>query len=160
MNRYFLLCLALALAACQKEAPDTRAADEQAIRDQEKQWSKTGAAKDVDGFISYYAEDASAFTPGSPVATGKPAIRTVIAQMFGMPGFSLSFQTAKVEVARSGDLAYTHGTYAMSMNDPKGSPMNDKGKYVTVYKKQADGKWKAVADIFNSDLPPPAAPAH
>jgi len=35
---------------------------------------------------------------------------------------------------------------------------NDKGKYVTVYRKQPDGKWKVVADIFNSDLPAPAPP--
>ncbi len=161
MKRFFLVCLALALAACQKEAPDTRAADEQAIRDLETQWSKTGAAKDVEGFTSYYAEDASVFEPGAPIITGKPAIRTAITVLFGTPGFSsLTFQTVKVEAARSGDFAYSHGTYAITMNDPKGNPMNDKGKYVTVYKKQADGKWKAVADIINSDLPPPGAPSH
>jgi ketosteroid isomerase-like protein len=44
------------------------------------------------------------------------------------------------------------------MNDPKGKPVNDKGKYVTVYGKQPDGKWKVVVDIFNSDLPAPAPP--
>ncbi|MCX6635202.1 MAG: DUF4440 domain-containing protein, partial [Acidobacteria bacterium] len=61
-------------------------------------------------------------------------------------------------VARSGDVAYSHGTYAMTMNDAKGKPVNDKGKFVTVYRKQPDGKWKVVADIINSDLPAPAPP--
>jgi ketosteroid isomerase-like protein len=31
--------------------------------------------------------------------------------------------------------------------------VTDQGKLVEVWKKQADGKWKTVADIFNSDLP-------
>ena len=35
----------------------------------------------------------------------------------------------------------------------------DHGKYVEVWNKQADGKWKAVADIFNSDLPVATPPA-
>jgi ketosteroid isomerase-like protein len=38
------------------------------------------------------------------------------------------------------------------MTNPKTKkPATDKGKYLTVYEKQADGSWKAVADTFNSD---------
>ena len=108
--------------------------------------------------MSFYADDASMFEPGSPMVTGKDAIRKGIDAFFAMPGFSLSFQSDKVVVARSGDLAYSHGTYAMAINDAKGKPVNDKGKYVTVYTKQPDGKWKVVADIYNSDVPAPAPP--
>jgi ketosteroid isomerase-like protein len=36
--------------------------------------------------------------------------------------------------------------------------MEDRGKLVEVWKKQLDGTWKTVTDIFNSDLPPPAPP--
>lgn len=160
----FQVCSAVMLAvliACGPQpAPDTRAADEQAIRDTEAQWSRdTAANKDVERFLTYYTEDASVLAPNSPIATGKEAIRATLKPLFGSPGFSLSFQTAKVEVARSGDLAYTHGTYTMTLSDAKGNPVNDRGKYVTVYKKQADGKWKSVADMFNSDLPMPAPAA-
>ena len=61
------------------------------------------------------------------------------------------------EVFVIGDLA--------AVNDPQGKPVNDRGKYVVVWKKQSDGNWKAVADIINSDLPlttsaqPPSTPA-
>jgi ketosteroid isomerase-like protein len=44
------------------------------------------------------------------------------------------------------------------MKDPQGNPVADHGKFVEVWKKQADGKWKVVEDIFNSDVPM-AAPA-
>jgi ketosteroid isomerase-like protein len=61
-----------------------------------------------------------------------------------------------VEVARSGDLGYSQGTYDLTFNDPSGKPMTDRGKYLEVWKKQADGSWKCAVDTFNSDLP--AAP--
>ena len=138
--------------------PDTRAADERAIRETETEWAKAAAAKDLERFMSFYADDAAVFAPGTPTATGKEAIRKGTETLFATPGFSLSFQTVKVEVSRGGDLAYSYGTYAMTMNDPRGKPVNDTGKYVTVYRKQPDGAWKAVADINNSDLPAPAPP--
>jgi uncharacterized protein (TIGR02246 family) len=140
--------------------PDTRAADEKAILAMEAEWSKAGGAKDLDKFVSYYADDASAFPPGEPVAHGKDAIRKALSPMFSAPSFDLAFKSTKVEVARSGELAYSSGTYTLTMNDPKGKPMNDRGKFVTVFRKQTDGSWKTVADIFNSDgPPPPPAPA-
>jgi ketosteroid isomerase-like protein len=58
-----------------------------------------------------------------------------------------------VEVARSGDLAYTRGAYQLSFKSPQGTQVTDQGKYLTVYRRQPDGSWKAVEDIFNSDLP-------
>ncbi|HTT65113.1 MAG TPA: hypothetical protein VMG35_24850 [Bryobacteraceae bacterium] len=56
-----------------------------------------------------------------------------------------------------GDMAYTQGAYTMTMTDPASKKtVNDKGGYVTIYKKQADGSWKAVADIASSSNPPAA----
>ena len=69
----------------------------------------------------------------------------------------MSWQVSKVEVSRSGDLAYLMGVYVVSMKDAQGKPVTDRGKLVEVWKKQADGKWKTVTDIYNSDLPAVAA---
>lgn len=136
------------------QPPDTRAADEAAIKSTETAWAK--AANNADQFLTFYANDAVALAPGAPTAVGKEAIRNVLNPMFSAPGFMLNFQSTKVEVAKSGDIGYSQGTYEMTMNDAKGKPMTDKGKYITVWKKQADGSWKAIQDIFNSDLPAPA----
>lgn len=139
--------------------PDTRAGDAAAIKSVEAAWVKAG--NNVDQFMTFYAEDAVVLAPNEPAAVGKEAIRKILGPMLGSPGFTLNFQSTKVEVARSGDLAYSQGTYEMTMNDPKGKPMTDKGKFVTVWKKQADGSWKAIQDMISSDLPaqPPPAPA-
>jgi uncharacterized protein (TIGR02246 family) len=154
----FCGCLALLLftAACQQAPPDTRAADESAIKDLEVQWSKAAAANNPDDMVAYYADDGSMLAPNMPIATGKQAIRAVWAQLMGAPGASASWQSNKVEA--SGDLAYDVGTYQSTMNDPQGKPMADHGKYIAVWKKQADGKWKVAEDMFSSDLPLPVPP--
>jgi uncharacterized protein (TIGR02246 family) len=148
----------------EKTPPDTRAADESTIRALDAQWAKAAAARDVDGSVSYYSDDASLLGPNAPIASDKAGIRAAWASLLG-PDTSLSWQASKVEVSRSGDLAYVQGVYQMTSKDARGKTTADNGKFVEVWKKQADGKWKTVADIFNSDLPivqkpaPPAAAA-
>jgi len=77
--------------------------------------------------------------------------------MLTTPGAAISWKATKVEVAKSGDLACVSGTYDETMTDASGKSLKDHGKYVEVWKKQADGTWKVVADIWNSDLPVAAA---
>ena len=68
---------------------------------------------------------------------------------------TLKFKAANVVVSTAGDLAYTQGDYTMTMTDPATHKvLNDHGSYVTTYRKQADGAWKAVADIATSAVPP------
>ena len=54
------------------------------------------------------------------------------------------------------DLAYDRGTYSMTVTPPGAAPIEDRGKYLTIYRKQADGSWKIARVMFNSDLPLPA----
>ena len=115
--------------------------------------------KQLDEMVGYFLEDAVVLAPNEAIADGKEAIRNMVGDMFAMPGFAIKWQATKVEVARSGDLGYSLGTYDLSMNDPEGTPMADRGKYVTVWKKQADGNWKVAVDMFNSDLPLPQPPS-
>jgi ketosteroid isomerase-like protein len=70
-----------------------------------------------------------------------------------LPGLVLSWQPSKVEVARSGDLAYTQGSYRMAFAGPHGKPATDQGKTLEIWKKQANGTWKCIADMWSSDLP-------
>ena len=150
------VCIALLTftLACQPKAPDTRAV-ESTLKELDAQWSKAAAAKDLDKTISYYADDAIVLPPNAPAATTKEAIKGVWKGMITNPGFAGGWTATRVEVAGSGDLAYLSGTYDFTLNDAKGKPVKDRGKYVEVWKKQADGSWKTVADIWNSDPPSP-----
>jgi Ketosteroid isomerase homolog len=133
-------------------AADTKAI-EQALRDLDDQWSTTAGAKDLEKTVAFYSEDAVVMPPNASAATTKEAIRKVWQDLLASPGLVISWKTTKVEVAKSGDLACISGTYDVAMNDASGKPVNDHGKYVEVWEKQADGKWKCGTDIWNSDLP-------
>jgi uncharacterized protein (TIGR02246 family) len=148
--------MALTLTAC-NQAPDTHDADVVAIQADETQWNQDWAAKDQDKIVAHYADDAILIVPGSPSTSGKEAIRAGLKQMVADPAVSLKFQPTKVEVAKSGDVAYTQGTYTLTLTDHQTKQLiNDHGSYVTTYRKQPDGTWKAVVDIATSEVPPPA----
>ncbi|HEV1992913.1 MAG TPA: DUF4440 domain-containing protein [Candidatus Acidoferrum sp.] len=126
-------------------------ADEQTIRKLDKEWSAAVQSKDAGKMLAYYAADASAFPFNAPIATGKEQIQELWAGLMSMPGFSLSFAPTKIEVAKSGDMAYDVGTFELKHNDANGNLTTTAGKYVVVWKKQPDKQWKVVADIFNTD---------
>ena len=147
-----LLSLAIVGAASAAEP----SAIEQTLRDLDDQWSKAAGAKDVDKTVSYYSEDAVVMPPNAASATTKEAIRALWKDL--LTDANISWKTKKVEVAQSGDLAFSSGAYEVTLNDPTGKPVNDRGKFLEVWKKQADGKWKCTMDIWNSDLPA-SAPA-
>jgi ketosteroid isomerase-like protein len=130
---------------------------EQTLRDLDTEWSAAAGAKNLDKTVSYYAEGALVMPPNAPAATTKDAIRKMWKELLESPGAAISWKTTKVEIARSGELAYSSGTYEFTMNDASGKPMPDHGKYLEVWKKQPEGDWKVVADIWNSDVPVPSA---
>jgi len=163
MKRFATLCaitaMALTISAC-NQTPDTHDADVKAVQDNEAQWNQDYAAKDNDKIVAHYADDAILMVPGAPSSSGKAAIGAALKQMTSDPALSLKFHATKVEVAKSGDVAYTQGTYTLTLTDPQTKQIiNDHGSYVTTYRKQPDGTWKAVADIATSEVPPPAPPA-
>ncbi len=149
---------ALVVSGCSPQlqpAPDTRAADEAAIRQADIAWAKTGEMKDLEAQMEFYTDDPIPIMmpPNMPLASGKEAILKVLGPLYDRPDFAVTWRPGKVEVARSGDIGYVLGTYEMTWNDPEGNPRTDKGKYIEIWKKQADGSWKVAVDIINSDLP-------
>jgi len=148
----FLLLLTLSTACKTAAPPDTHADDESALRKLDDEWSRAVGAKDVEKTMSYYADDALMTLPNIPTLTGKDSIRTLWKSLLEAPGFAGGWKATKVEIARSGDLAYVTGSYEITETDESGKPMTDKGKYIKNWKKQPDGSWKCVADMFSSDL--------
>jgi uncharacterized protein (TIGR02246 family) len=171
MKPVALICgaaaLTLAMNACRQVpetptnvAPDTHNSDIKSITEDEVQWNSDWAAKDGAKVLAHYADDAVLMTPGMEAVKGKDAIKGALDGMLADQALSLKFKANNVVVSTAGDLAYTQGDYTMTMTDPASHKvMNDHGSYVTTYRKQKDGSWKAVADIATSAVPPPA-PKH
>jgi len=134
-----------------------RQAEVKALQDNEARWNQEYAARDLDKLVAHYADNAVLMPPGFPSVTGPVEIRKMLKGMVDDPAMSLKFQAARVEVASSGDMGYTQGTYQMTMTDAASKQViHDHGSYVTAYRKQPGGSWKAVADIATSEAPPPA----
>jgi uncharacterized protein (TIGR02246 family) len=161
MKRTLSLCAAIAIAlsaaACNR-ASGNNDVDQKAIQDAEAQWNQDFAARDLEKIVGHYADDAVFMVSGSSANLGKDAIRNGLREMVSDPGMTMKFQSTKVDVAKSGDLAYTRGTYTLTVTDPQTKqPVTDHGSYVTAYRKQPDGTWKAVADIAVSEVPTPVS---
>ena len=156
-SRLIALGLALLLSACtpapapQPAAPpDTRAADEEAIRGLVKDWAAAAQSKDPVKFTSFYADDAVLLLEQTPTISGKTAISEAMGPMMQDPNFSLTFATTRVDVAMSGDLASEQGTFELRISDQTKKLVVTKGKYVVVWKKE-NGAWKVIVDAPISD---------
>lgn len=105
---------------------------------------------DWNAVSGYYADDAVLLMPNADAMRGTAAIRAGFNSMNGM---NARLNLTSDRVVQSGDLAYETGTYTMSMTPSGGNAMNDRGKYLTVWRRQADGTWKIVADAINTSMP-------
>jgi ketosteroid isomerase-like protein len=152
---FALLLIAGMSTACNQQTGN-RDEDIQLLKDNEAQWNQDFAAtpKDGDKLVTYYADNAVLMTPNMPAVSGKDAIHNTIKQMVADSAFSLKFQSTHIDVANSSDLAYSQGSYTATFTDPHTHKVvNDHGSFVTTFRRNADGTWKAVADIATSDLP-------
>lgn len=153
---------ALVLTGCSKAAEskvDTASIEKQ-IRDLETQWAKDYDSKSAENLAAHYTDDAAMANPGAPIATDTAARRELINSFVSDPALKIQFASDRIEVAGSGDLASSRGHYTMTYTDPESKkPKNESGSYLTVYKKGADGSWKAVEDFITPGAPAAAETA-
>ena len=154
MNRFVLLAIVGVLLACTDCASVGSQTDVQSqILQLDAEWSRAAQDRDVDRAVSFWADDAIVFPPGSPAVAGKAAIREFVAKSFQTPGFSISWKTTTVAVSRSGDIAYTTGINRVTFSTPDGKQVTVEGKAVAVWRREKDGAWKCVIDIWNDVSP-------
>ena len=150
-----LLSLSVFLACQQPATPAAPAgltdADRAAIDSLHTAFSAAAVAGDFAKVASMYTEDASVMGPNAPVATGRAAIQQMLAAFPPLGEMKLITH----DVNGTADLAAVRGTYALLMAPPGSPAIADTGSYVELWKKQADGTWLIVWDIFNSHKPAP-----
>jgi ketosteroid isomerase-like protein len=152
--RIVLLVGTLVLSSCRSQpVPDQSAAAILEIRAADAAWLKAFASRDTGAAVAAVEVTGSVLAPNAPIATGPEAIRALFAGFYALPGMTIHWEASEVQAAHSGDMGYSRGAYDLSFAAPKGQLVTEHGKYATVWRKQPDGTWKVVLDIFNSDLP-------
>lgn len=113
-------------------------------------------AGDVDAWVACFATDAVQMPPNVPANVGRESIRAWARAL--LTDFRAGFSLAPEEVEKVGtDCVYERGTYAITLTPRAGgAARRDAGKYLTLYRRLADGAWVMARDIWNSDSPPPA----
>lgn len=117
----------------------------------DEQWSAAAVKRDVPKVGSFYSEDAVVFPPGEPVVHGRAAAQKVWGELLSDPSFSISWTANDSGLSNSGDMGFTSGTYVANFKSPDGQPGKEVGKFLCIWKKQSDGSWKAVRDMWNAD---------
>ena len=150
MTRRTIAALLLA-GGSGKAAPKKQQANAiKAIQQADLDFCAATKAKGLDGWMSYFADDASGFPEGKPLIQGKEALREFYGKgLFSTPGLTIDWRPVKADAAASGDLGYTIGTAEFHFTGKDGKPAERKSKYLTVWKKQSDGSWKVAADLGN-----------
>ena len=102
-------------------------------------------------FDAYMAENALSLPAGDEPITGKQAI---VESLAPLKAGTLAWTPRQEVISRSGDLGYTWGTYEYWTTATNGQSRVSYGKYVTIWRKQPDGSWKAILDTGNQSPPP------
>jgi len=102
------------------------------------------------GNVDCFEEDGQWLPPNAPPIKGKGAIGELVSQMIADPNFSVSHDIVSIEVSHSSDLAFIHYNYELTMSDPNGNPVAERGKAIHVLKKRPQAGWKILVDIFNA----------
>lgn len=133
----------LGIGACAKGADTDKISD--TIKLQDVQWSNDYAAKDVNRIESHYTSDGVLAGPGF-IATTDVDRRRLLSALMSDPNYKQTFSPDRVDVAKSGDFAVSRGHFEITMTDTKTNEVQEiPGSYLTVYRKESDGTWKATA---------------
>jgi ketosteroid isomerase-like protein len=112
-------------------------------------YARKFAEGDLRGLVEgFYAEEATLMSPGAPAAQGHDAIAGMLGALAAAGGKDLLLRTETVDV--SGDMAYSTGTYSLTIAPANAEEIRDEGKFLVVFRRR-DGDWRAVADMFNTD---------
>ncbi len=132
--------LALLALAC---AP---APDPAVLMEADRAFADAVARDGAAAWVAWFDEDGAMIQAGAGEVRGRAAIRDAVAYL-DRPGVSLRWEPDRADIAASGDLGWTTGTYAYEAAGPDGATVRSRGRYVSIWRLQPDGSWKVVMDL-------------
>jgi uncharacterized protein (TIGR02246 family) len=167
-NAVHQLAVAVVLAAACRPAPregqpaaadaavaPLSAADQAAIRAADTAFSTAAGAGDAAGLAAMYLPNASLMPPNAATVQGREAIQKFWGAFVDANRVDIALKAEEVE--GHGDLAYSRGRYTLDLTPKAKGPAaaHDEGKFLTIFRRQADGTWLLAVDMYSSDLPVP-----
>ncbi len=126
-------------------------ADVAFLFDLEKKFAADTAAGGGAAFAKWFADDAVTLSDKQAPVIGRTAIA---ANTTWSPAqYQLTWTPEGGRMSPGGDMGFTWGHYTGHSKDKDGNPVDVSGRYMTVWKKQADGSWKVELDASNEEPP-------
>ena len=145
-----VLCLANALSAPRVASNAAR----DALLRADRAFNDATAARRLEGFRSFLANNAGTLRADKPVIVGKEALAEDWKPLLTNPALAIHWSPISAFSSGHGDLGYTVGSYEITKSDEKGKRVIATGKYVTIWRRQADGSLKVEFDTGVPDSPP------
>lgn len=142
-----LLCAAMTGCNNQPEAKKPATAEE--LSQMNRDFAKALNNKDAVAAANCYAEDATVLPPNEAPVTGRANIQKYWEGAIAAGTFDVNVAT--VSTGSNGDLGYEVGRFQMSFKDSTGKVTTERGKYIELLKRGADGKWISTHGIWNTD---------
>ncbi len=153
MKKLFLTCTAILFVASQLYA---QSEDELIAKFNEmnKKFSQMIIDNDLEGMLSYYAENPISMPSYGPMLRSLDAMRESNKQQEQMGMKVTAFEITATDVIDADNYILEIGLYTITLEIPEMGAMDDHGKYMNVWEKQDDGSMKIKADIWNTDMNP------
>jgi ketosteroid isomerase-like protein len=148
-----LLLVMIVFPGVQPSTSAAARADAGVLRQLEAEFMNAAANRGAKGYMSYYADEAVELPNGADILQGKENIAKTM-NFLDEKENRLVWTPVGADMAASGDLGYTYGTYEFRSKDKNGQPVVDHGKYTSIWKKQKDGSWKVELDMGKSSPAP------
>lgn len=155
----------LGAAACQPSSPGAPAAGEEApsresmeaaladLRTAAEAYQAAASSKDADAVVAFYDESALMVPPAGELVQGLEGVRGYRFGFIETPGVSLEFELVRVEMAESGDIGWTFAIGDITIDRGDDPPGRDVVRDFHTWRRQDDGSWKVVVDMWNSGMP-------
>jgi ketosteroid isomerase-like protein len=151
MKNLFLIPFILLFYCC-GDIPVDQNAEAEKLMQLSKDWAQAAMERDVEKVAAFWADDAVIMSPDEPAMKGITAIRQMVAESMQIPGFEVQWEPQEAFVSKGGDLGYVLiKNYFKIPTDTLGNTTVIYNKGVEIWKKQSDGQWKNVVDIYNGD---------
>ncbi len=124
-----------------------------ALRDAADAYHDAASAKDRDAVVAFYADDAVMIPPNAEQVEGIVGVRNYRFGFIENPSVQTQFETIRVDVSSGGDFGWTLAIVEVTFAGPDGQPAGDRIRDFHVWKRQTDGSWKLVVDMWNSESP-------
>ena len=148
--KFAILSAGLLSAGCTLTPGSPERATEELLRTDHAWAAAASEGRDAERIISFWSGDATVTPPGAALVKGKAAIRAFVNQSLAIPGFRINWRPEHASVSKDGTMGYTTGENTTTLPSPDGKLVTVKGRYVTVWRRDQNGAWKCVADIWNS----------